>query len=633
MDRRNLRAVLRHAAAVAGREPDVADRDLLRRFAQDRDEVAFAELVRRYGRLVWAVCRHLLPADADAEDAFQATFLALVRSAGSVKDGAKLGPWLHGVAVRVCSNARRAASRRKRRELSAGGAEAGRAVPDSAWDSALSAVHEEVARLPETLRVPFVLCCLEGKGVTEAAAQLGWKLGTLSGRLTRAKQALLARLEARGLSAATVAAIAVAGGSASAGVPTVMLDRAVDLIQPGFTVPSSILHLSQGVVGMTVHRTKLLAAAVLLTGGLASVVGTGYLAEAGAQQPKKSDPAARQADDARKELDAVKRALAALQAQTDDVDLQRKQAVEALRAQAEAAAKLQGRKSGSASKWEYDFVLASEMGTTKFVGFLTDREVKGWEFVSQVTLLHDGKDAPHWVFRRPTGGAKIADAAGETYKQALEQFYSQRKTAPAADQEKLRYLEFLKAVEAQKAADPTAKPAPGDPQAKLSLLKMAQDKAKVEAEAARADAVKGKKYSDAAGEKEKGLQAEIDRLRQEIEKLKGGDKAKPQADKAKALAEDMKKLMERNNKYLTDKGKPPGEKTGGEKSAVIKLGGSKLFEAEELCELLHTAAVKQFGKDAAPAFDFDAKAGTLTVRGSAKAVEWVAALASKLNKE
>ena len=105
--------------------------------------------------------------------------------------------WAGGCTGWPSGSARRPGGRRpaaRRGSGPAAGGEAGRPVPDAAWDAALAAVHEEVARLPDALRVPFVLCCLEGRGVTEAAARLGWKLGTLSGRLTRAKQAVLARL-------------------------------------------------------------------------------------------------------------------------------------------------------------------------------------------------------------------------------------------------------------------------------------------------------------------------------------------------------------------------------------------------------------------------------------------------------
>src|SRR5262249_49565006 len=147
-----------------------------------------------------------------------------------IREAAKLGPWLHGAAVRVCWKARRQAIRRKSRERVAATPERnGHAVADTAWDKAMAAVHDEVSRLPASLRVAFVLCCLEGKGATEAASQLGWKLGTLSGRLTRAKSKLLARLEHRGLA---IGAVALAlGASASACVPRSVALRSAGLIR------------------------------------------------------------------------------------------------------------------------------------------------------------------------------------------------------------------------------------------------------------------------------------------------------------------------------------------------------------------------------------------------------------------
>src|SRR4051794_17267575 len=113
-----LDGVLRGAEALAARDPVgmLPDADLLRRVAAARDPSAFGVLVRRHGPLVWGVCRNLLLVDADAEDAFQATFLALVRSAGSIRRTDAVGGWLHGVAYRVAMKARRSAARRKRRE-------------------------------------------------------------------------------------------------------------------------------------------------------------------------------------------------------------------------------------------------------------------------------------------------------------------------------------------------------------------------------------------------------------------------------------------------------------------------------------------------------------------------------------
>ena len=103
---------LLHGAAAA---PPESDAELLGRFAATHDEPAFVELVRRHGGLVWGQCRQFFPSEADAEDAFQATFLALARRPDAVRTA--VGPYLHGVAYRVCLNARRLAGRRKKHEV------------------------------------------------------------------------------------------------------------------------------------------------------------------------------------------------------------------------------------------------------------------------------------------------------------------------------------------------------------------------------------------------------------------------------------------------------------------------------------------------------------------------------------
>jgi RNA polymerase sigma factor (sigma-70 family) len=270
---KHLAALLRTALAA---DP-AADAALLDRFRTGRDAEAFAELVRRHGRLVWAACRHQTRTEADADDCFQAVWLALARNPKAVRDPAKLSAFLHAVAVRVCRKLRAADDRRTARERAAASPDGRAAVPDSAWDRALAAVHEEVAGLPEPLRVAFVRCCLEGQGVTEAAAALGWKLGTLSGRLTRAKDQLTRRLDARGLTAGAVAAVACGGT-----VPAAVAGRAVELAVGG-TVPAAVLTLFNGVTVM--NRVKLLAAGLLVAGGLGAGVGGGWGPTVGAQAP------------------------------------------------------------------------------------------------------------------------------------------------------------------------------------------------------------------------------------------------------------------------------------------------------------------------------------------------------------
>lgn len=371
MNRHTLQTVLR-SFAEAGLS--VTDADLLRRFVEDRDEHAFAGLIERHGRLVWAVCRNLTRSEADADDAFQATFIVLMKRAAKIREAAKLPAWLHGVAYRICSKARNASQKRAARERATAIDERnGSTIAESAWDRALAAVHEEVARLPESLRVPFVLCCLEGKGVTEAAELLGWKLGTLSGRLTRAKDALLARLEARGIALGVAASLTLVSAT---GVPAAIAEKATAWFR-GREIPGSILQLSEGAMAMSATQGKILAAVLILVCGL-GLNGAGWLATAEAQSPPgKGNPNSIPDTPSTRYDDVVKKYLAA------------------------AGQKPTEGAVASTAKWDYDFVLVSDLTPVKFVEFLKDRETRGWEYNGQSTLLHHGKAEGHWVFRRP----------------------------------------------------------------------------------------------------------------------------------------------------------------------------------------------------------------------------------------
>ncbi len=179
------------------------------------DEATFAALVARHGPMVLGVCRRVLRDERDVEDAFQATFLVLVRRAAAIRDGERIGRWLHGVAHRVAVRARAHSTRRFVHERSVDElVESRTAAPasDAAERRELaSIIDEEVTRLPSDLRAPVVLCYLEGMSHDEAARRLRWPVGTVRSRMARAREVLRNRLARRGVTtdgAAIVAALA-----------------------------------------------------------------------------------------------------------------------------------------------------------------------------------------------------------------------------------------------------------------------------------------------------------------------------------------------------------------------------------------------------------------------------------------
>ena len=187
---------------VEGTSAGSSDEQLLSRFTamRERSELAFESIVRRHGPMVLEVCRRILGGDHHAaEDAFQATFLVLARRAGSitVRPSGSLGPWLHEVACRTAWKARVACSRREAREQYA--ARKSEAVvftidQDRVDDDMYRVLHEEVSRLPPKYRAPIVLCYFEGRTHDQAAASLGWPVGTVRGYLSRARDLLRIRL-------------------------------------------------------------------------------------------------------------------------------------------------------------------------------------------------------------------------------------------------------------------------------------------------------------------------------------------------------------------------------------------------------------------------------------------------------
>jgi RNA polymerase sigma factor (sigma-70 family) len=268
----------------------LSDAHLLERWTLCRDEVAFELLLRRHGPMVFAVCRRLLNSAQDAEDAFQATFLILVRRANAIRKHTALGSWLYKVAYRVALRARHKPglpttasdldTLRDERER----------TEEVLWNDLRPVLDEEVVRLPPRYRDVFVLCQLQGKSNNEAARELGCPLGTVVSRLSRARNRLRDRLTQRGVTVSVGALTAMLAPQAGAAPPPLLVGAALRhaLAAAGLgaaasaPVPASVSALCQGVLH-TMFLTKMkIVFAMLLVVGLTGLTGglTAYHLEA-----------------------------------------------------------------------------------------------------------------------------------------------------------------------------------------------------------------------------------------------------------------------------------------------------------------------------------------------------------------
>jgi RNA polymerase sigma factor (sigma-70 family) len=281
----------------------LSDAQLLERFtaqsaaAEDAAlaaEAAFAALVARHGPMVLGVCRRALADPGAVEDAFQATFLVLVRRARFVQAGDSLGRWLYGVARRVAAKARARSERSRVRVAQLAVEPAGRDT-NSAADriGLLSALDEELSRLPEKYRAPVILCHLEGLTHAEAAARLRWPVGTVSGRLSRARGLLKDRLVRRGLApaAGSLGSLSASDG-ARAAVPehlaAATARAAVRLsmgggLQAGAASASALALMNAVLRAAVMVKLKATAAVLLVLALVGAAVGIGVGAGAGAR--------------------------------------------------------------------------------------------------------------------------------------------------------------------------------------------------------------------------------------------------------------------------------------------------------------------------------------------------------------
>jgi RNA polymerase sigma factor (sigma-70 family) len=244
-----------------------ADGDLLAAFLDHRDEAAFAVLVRRHGPLVLSTCRHLLRDEAAAEDAFQATFVALVRKAAGLRRCPSLSGWLFGAARNCARHLRRAADRRARRERRAARPEPVPA-PDLSWRDACAALHAEIGQLPDVYRLPLVLCYLQGLSREEAARRLGWSPDTVRGRLERGRRCLRDRLARRDITLTVGLLAAVATDAVS---PSLVRAAVARSVRP----PARIAGVAAAVGPARLPLTAGLATAAVLVGTVILATGTG----------------------------------------------------------------------------------------------------------------------------------------------------------------------------------------------------------------------------------------------------------------------------------------------------------------------------------------------------------------------
>jgi RNA polymerase sigma factor (sigma-70 family) len=298
----------------------MTDGELLEGFVTGRDEAAFAALVRRHAPMVWAVCRRVLPSHHDAEDAFQATFLVLVRKAASVVPREWVANWLYGVAHQTARNVRASAARRSTRERQVTELpEPAAREPDLRGDLR-PVLDQELSRLPPRYRSAIVLCDLEGRTRKDAARQFGVPEGTLSGWLTRGRALLAKRLARHGLavSGGTLAVLLSQKGLPAA-VPSAAVSstiHAATRLAAGQAAASGVLSAQVAILTQGVLRTmlwtklKTATAVVLILGAGLGATGLIYHAQAGKAAEASFVPAQGPADEKAKGTDAQKPNLA-----------------------------------------------------------------------------------------------------------------------------------------------------------------------------------------------------------------------------------------------------------------------------------------------------------------------------------
>jgi len=259
----------------------LSDSQLLDRFIAARDETAFEAILRRHGPMVLGVCRRAIPDQNEVDDAFQATFLILVRKAGSIRDRDVLATWLYGVARRVAARAGASARRRRARERAM--AEEIEVkdprVARAEHDELRFLIDAELERLPQRFRAPLILCDMQGQTHEQAAVQIGCPVGTVKSRLARGRQRLRTRLVRRGLSPSLAVVASFFAAERAGAVPPTLIEHTFSaaarlaagsaLVAAALTPEAAVL--TKGVILSMVFKklglvTAALSVALLVTG-------------------------------------------------------------------------------------------------------------------------------------------------------------------------------------------------------------------------------------------------------------------------------------------------------------------------------------------------------------------------------
>ena len=275
----------------------LTDEQLLGAFLHQRDEAAFAALVRRHAQMVWGICQRFLRNHHDAEDAFQASFLVLARKAKSIVPREMLANWLYGVAYRTALKARTTSGRQRWKERQVSHIPKPEAIPhdQDLWLDLQAVLDQELNDLPDKYRMALVVCDLEGQTRKEAARQLRIPEGTLSSRLTTARAMLAKRLARHGLEVSGgVLAAVLCQKVASAAVPPSIVSstiKAAALVVAGKTVATGLITANVAALTEGVIKTRLLKKLKIVAIGLLVVAFGMLVAGSLLQQMSAAEPA------------------------------------------------------------------------------------------------------------------------------------------------------------------------------------------------------------------------------------------------------------------------------------------------------------------------------------------------------